>query len=508
MRFNAGIRNLLNTIVVAYIGILCRGASSQRFEVKQPRTTEITKAQFTGLSGFLNTIMSSDINLIDDPSPSNICPNQCLCLVMNDQSGYNVTCTKGAKMSSLELPSNMEYFSYTGGKFSQRIVRAKDFTLFTNLTYLDLSNNGIRRIETAAFNRLRNLRTLVLDDNYLADSDSSFLRHISTTLRYLSLRNIVAPNQPRQFRWSFLSGTSQSSIAQQTVTFTNLRTLRLDGNGITSISLDVLENANILQNLEVFSLSGNSLARQSLSAIVRISYIIKKRRTPESQGSTNLTTHVNQNLPKPEFTIDLSRNNISFLDVYDLNALTQSQLKAGVPLVRLKLAGNPINCICRIKGFMEFLFKENGTSVVADWKYLKCSKPRDLRGAKLHYLEEVKVHYCHGDWGNSSYIKLAPAQLAFVVVCSTTLCIVSMAVLYLNRSKCINYWSILKNCGEDDEDYRNKIRWRNKQFTNKYSIPLDHKGIGHSGYFSEEIAAYHSNGTIVRVGKHKSDDNL
>uniref|UniRef100_H2Y268 Uncharacterized protein n=1 Tax=Ciona intestinalis TaxID=7719 RepID=H2Y268_CIOIN len=88
-------------------------------------------------------------------------------------------------------------------------------------------------------------------------------------------------------------------------------------------------------------------------------------------------------------------------------------------------------------------------------------------------------------------------QLAFVVVCSTTLCIVSLAVLYLNRSKCINYWNILKNCGEDDEDYRNKIRWRNKQFTNKYSIPLDHKGIGHSGYFSEEIATYHSNGTIV-----------
>lgn len=213
----------------------------------------------------------------------------------------------------------------TDGKITS--IESFNLSVLFNLTLLRLSSNKITDIKEDAFNGLKDLRTLLLDQNQL--SSSSITDNTFSELQKLQV--LVLSNNAL----STIYGTWFKNM-------TGLIRLQLNGNQITNLTEESFGN-NHLNNLRSLDLSNNFIS--------------------------NIQKNAFQGLPQLQ-ELDLSRNRMALIpDTF--SPLTQ--------LILLNLDENQWTCTCQLCDLAAFLrsYRNSSTRLLENANNLHCRTPRN-----------------------------------------------------------------------------------------------------------------------------------
>lgn len=204
------------------------------------------------------------------------CPQSCRCstvlLEVNCSGGQHTTVPAG-------LPPDAELLNLTHNKIKTLV--SQQFSAFTQLAHLDLSDNLLALIEVDAFLGLHKLLTLHLAHNHLKIipvgvfaglinlqlldvSDNEILVFLDFTFRDLAaLRSIKA------------AGNDFVFISRQAFTgLTGAQELHLDGCNLTSVPTEALTQLSVLRSLHFHQLGLTTLPNYSFQHLVHLKELL------------------------------------------------------------------------------------------------------------------------------------------------------------------------------------------------------------------------------------------
>ncbi|XP_055056709.2 uncharacterized protein [Misgurnus anguillicaudatus] len=216
--------------------------------------------------------------------------------------------------------------------------------------------------------------------------------------------------------------------------FHNLKTLLLDDNHISDVSLEWFSHPDSLETLRLSNNKITMLDHSSLFGMTNLLTLNLSRNqihtiTPSSFISTSKLRQ-----------LDLSNNNLTNLSVDVLRPLNAT---------KIRLDGNPWDCSCSVHDFAEFLRGLQNVSLLENEMLVCCSSPPKLKGKPVWQVQECKtlttVSQTNEDpnaittspaiGGSASITKpftIRPSTLIslIVVLCALVLVICVLSVLY------------------------------------------------------------------------------
>ena len=313
----------------------------------------------------------------------------------------------------------------------------------TRLEYLDLSYNPLRELHPDIFTDISLIRTLKCAGCGLQSLNPSLLDAVHE-LRELDLRNNRLTKIPERLfvtpRLKFLQldGNHISFVDRHAIIDTHIMHLHLAHNRIIRIERDAFVNAsvlhldisynrltdlspaifrNILQQLEVLKLSGNSLNVIKLASIVQTARSLRTLGLGDVgltglppdllwHGKTirnlNISANYLSTLPNELFVtcpnleiLDISLNGFNGISEDILEAITQAK-----HLRILRLEGNPWLCDkCHVAPLLRWLHgapdQESGCDEPKVWTCLKCVGPPRFSGLELALLPPGDLPTCY-----------------------------------------------------------------------------------------------------------------
>ncbi|KAJ8373240.1 hypothetical protein AAFF_G00267320 [Aldrovandia affinis] len=315
------------------------------------------------------------------------CPSACEC----SEAAQTVKCVS---RELREVPRGIPGYARNLFILGNRIRRLAPgaFSGLENVTNLSLSNNRIVEVESHSFGALRSLRSLDLSGNQLALIHPEALAVPGSPLRELNLSRALynrsaAADLATALRWGALSG---------------LQALDLSANRLLFLPAAMFAPLPALRRL--------TLANNSLLALPNGSFL----------GLEALED------------LDLSLNGFRAFRREALRELDR------LGRARLRLAHNPLACVCGLEEFCAWLNASLGR--VQDGERLACSSPPELRNASLSALGGRALG-CHGDGaGQGAGLALQTSYVLLGLVLGLV-GVLFLFVLYLNRHG-IKKWAL------------------------------------------------------------------
>ena len=271
---------------------------------------------------------------------------------LTKHSPVSISC-KGADWVQVQqfeknLPK-ISSISFLDGTFHENELKKSTFEnmkLSLEATkFLDLRRNGLKKIESDAFNRFVNLETLNLEDNPITSLPLETLCPFQSSLKVLILRNVSSTVG----KLSSVFGV-HTEFEKLSCKLNSLKHLDLAFNQIDSINSTFLYHLVNLDVFEKLTLDNNIINKNQFQNFIRNSVSLYRKKTLTIEARNNLVTSISNELVKK---------------------LSQS----GRPSKRIKMyvRGNPFVCNCSLKHFSSFLKTTSGKLVFDDWNQLACS---------------------------------------------------------------------------------------------------------------------------------------
>ncbi|GCC27160.1 hypothetical protein chiPu_0005582 [Chiloscyllium punctatum] len=279
------------------------------------------------------------------------------------------------------------------------------------LVNLSLRANRIAAVGAGAFASLPRLQRLDLSENRLVSVSPAAFGSAPCPLRELNLSRALG--EP--------SALEQVAALLASARLPELRSLQLSGNRLSSLPPGAFSGLGSLRHL--------GLADNSLSAL--------GGDAPGAGGGGGSLLQ----LPPQLETLDLRRNALRAL----ANG-TVSELRRRHPDLRLRLAGNPLACDCRLEPLLAWL--RHGRP--GDAESLVCASPESLRERPVLQLRAAELH-CPLQGDMESVLQTSYVFLGIVLA---LIGVIFMFVLYLNR-KGIKKWlyNVRDACRDHMEGY-------------------------------------------------------
>lgn len=266
-------------------------------------------------------------------------------------------------LKNLSLPDNQILFIEEGS-----------FSGLKNLIFLNLQSNKLSRvsIKASVFSGILNLRTLLLNNNYISfDSQEALAQPPFKYLRKLKILNIFSqghkgmvylPSNLFKGMWSLeelqAENLNINSLHPDTFTYTPyLWVLDLSRNDFTSLTTKIFLPLRVLKTLHL-----------------------------SKTGLQSLDFLINANLSKLHL-LHVSKNSLSVIN--------ETVIQSFPTLIYLDLRGNYLSCDCTNAWFVNWTISSNDTEVESAYD-LTCNYPDKLKG---HKLLDLDVGSCNVDVG-------------------------------------------------------------------------------------------------------------
>ncbi|KAF4531492.1 hypothetical protein B566_EDAN004088 [Ephemera danica] len=276
---------------------------------------------------------------------------------------------------------------------SHNRLRALPTTAFKglqNLTFVDLSENLLSQIAADTFTLLRRLRVLRLRGNRLDASQIAALApQLSKSIEELD----VSENK---IRGSLSSGSMKGSLS-------NLRTLQMSRNNLTSVMKGALSGAK-LTSLVSLTLAHNQIdvleddAFRALSSLTHLD-LSHNRIVAVSGGSLAHLSRLRELRMAHNFLRTLAADLVAPLpalvelsvDDNDISIVQSEALLSAKHLRRITLSDNPLNCDCNLAGFATWLRSNVSGLPIQDVATAVCATPPSLENGLLVQVPENEL---------------------------------------------------------------------------------------------------------------------
>ncbi|XP_051740044.1 toll-like receptor 13 [Ctenopharyngodon idella] len=274
-------------------------------------------------------------------------------------------------LKNLSLPDNQISF-----------IEAGSFDGLTNLIFLNLQSNKLSRgsIKDSVFSRLPNLKTLLLNNNYISYDNQKALDYPPfQNLRKLKTLNIFSQGHKgmRYLPSNLFKGLS------------SLEDLQAENLNINSLDPDTFTYTPYLW---VLDLSRNELL--SLTTRLFLPLRVLKTLHLSKVGLQSLDFLINANLSKLHL-LHVSTNALSVIN--------ETLIQSLPTLIYLDLRENYLSCDCTNAWFVNWTISSNDTEVESAYE-LTCNYPDKIKG---HKLLDLDVDSCNVDVGFFCFISTA-----------------------------------------------------------------------------------------------------
>ncbi|KAK9960337.1 hypothetical protein ABG768_008198 [Culter alburnus] len=274
-------------------------------------------------------------------------------------------------LKNVSLPDNQISF-----------IEAGSFDGLTNLIFLNLQSNKLSRgsIKDSVFSRLPNLKTLLLNNNYISYDNQKPPDHPPfQNLRKLKTLNIFSQGHKgmRYLPSNLFKGLK------------SLEELRAENLNINSLDPDTFTYTPYLWELD---LSRNELL--SLTTRIFLPLRVLKTLHLSKVGLQSLDFLINANLSKLHL-LHVSTNALSVIN--------ETLIWSLPTLIYLDLRGNYLSCDCTNAWFVNWTISSNDTEVESAYE-LTCNYPDKVKG---HKLLDLDVDSCNVDVGFFCFISTA-----------------------------------------------------------------------------------------------------
>ncbi|KAK9960356.1 hypothetical protein ABG768_008217 [Culter alburnus] len=274
-------------------------------------------------------------------------------------------------LKNLSLPDNQISF-----------IEAGSFDGLTNLIFLNLQSNKLSRgsIKDSVFSRLPNLKTLLLNNNYISYDNQKPLDHPPfQNLRKLKTLNIFSQGHKGMH---YLPSNLFKGLR-------SLEELQAENLNINSLDPDTFTYTPYLWELD---LSRNELL--SLTTRIFLPLRVLKTLHLSKVGLQSLDFLINANLSKLHL-LHVSTNALSVIN--------ETLIRSLPTLIYLDLRGNYLSCDCTNAWFVNWTISSNDTEVESAYE-LTCNYPDKVKG---HKLLDLDVDSCNVDVGFFCFISTA-----------------------------------------------------------------------------------------------------
>lgn len=274
-------------------------------------------------------------------------------------------------LKNLSLPDNQISF-----------IEAGSFDGLTNLIFLNLQSNKLSRgsIKDSVFSRLPNLKTLLLNNNYISYDNQKPLDHPPfQNLRKLKTLNIFSQGHKGM---RYLPSNLFKGLR-------SLEELQAENLNINSLDPDTFTYTPYLWELD---LSRNELL--SLTTRIFLPLRVLKTLHLSKVGLQSLDFLINANLSKLHL-LHVSTNALSVIN--------ETLIRSLPTLIYLDLRGNYLSCDCTNAWFVNWTISSNDTEVESAYE-LTCNYPDKVKG---HKLLDLDVDSCNVDVGFFCFISTA-----------------------------------------------------------------------------------------------------
>ncbi|XP_058629142.1 toll-like receptor 13 [Onychostoma macrolepis] len=271
-------------------------------------------------------------------------------------------------LKNLSLPDNQISF-----------IEAGSFNGLTNLIFLNLQSNKLSRssINTNVFSRLPNLKTLLLNNNYISyDSQDILAQPPFKHLRMLKTLNIFSQGHKGM---RYLPSNLFQGLRY-------LEDIQAENLNINYLHPDTFTYTPYLWELD---LSRNEFI--SLTTKIFLPLQVLKTLHLSKTGLQSLDFLINANLSKLHL-LHASKNALSVIN--------ETLIQSLPTLIYLDLQGNYLSCDCTNAWFVNWTISSNDTEVESAFD-LTCNYPDKLKG---HTLLELDVGSCNVDVGFFCFI--------------------------------------------------------------------------------------------------------
>ncbi|XP_059361551.1 toll-like receptor 13 [Carassius carassius] len=296
-------------------------------------------------------------------------------------------------LKNLSLPDNLISF-----------IEAGSFNGLTNLIFLNLQSNKLSQssIKASVFSRLPNLKTLLLNNNYISYNSQEpleqppfqYLKELKT-LNIFSQRHKGMLNLPSNLfkgLWHLEELQAENlnidSLHPDTFTYTPYLWV-----------LDLSRNDFILLTTKIF-LPLHVLKTLHLSKV----------------GLQSLDFLINANLSKLHL-LHVSKNALSVIN--------ETVIQSFPTLIYLDLRGNYLSCDCTNAWFVNWTISSNDTEVESAYE-LTCNYPDKLKG---HKLLDLDIGSCNVDVGFFCFISTA-TLVSVTLLCTFLFHFLKWQVIY------------------------------------------------------------------------------
>ncbi|XP_043093170.1 toll-like receptor 13 [Puntigrus tetrazona] len=271
-------------------------------------------------------------------------------------------------LKNLSLPDNQISF-----------IEAGSFSELTNLIFLNLQSNKLSQssINAFVFSGLPNLKTLLLNNNYISyDSQDVLAQPPFKQLRKLKTLNIFSQGHKGMLNLP-------SNLFQG---LWNLKELQAENLIIKSLHPNTF---TFTPYLWVLDLSRNEFI--SLTTNVFLPFLVLKTLHLSKVGLQSLDFLINANLSKLHL-LHVSKNALSVIN--------ETLIQSLPTLIYLDLQENYLSCDCTNAWFVNWTISSNYTEVDSAFE-LTCNYPDKLKG---HKLMDLDVGSCNVDFGLFCFI--------------------------------------------------------------------------------------------------------
>jgi Leucine-rich repeat (LRR) protein len=289
--------------------------------------------------------------------------------------------------------------------------------LSTNLTYLDLSRDGLNKLEGDCFMGLHDLKTLDLTENQITFDDPDMFRNVSN----LTNLNLCA------------TGLTSTCYILPLV---RLRTLDLSYNSITEIDTD-MEQTYCLSRftyLEKLDMGHNMLGPlfavpgeydQPFAGLMNLETLILS-----ANYITSIQPGVLDNIPSLK-RLDLSANDILILDTFTFPAsfidfsqnrvtiISSAVISRFTPSLQLNLTGNPFDCSCDLIPFIQWIANNKiSESTLVNLSEYKCVSPLNVHGKPMLDINpKALIRSCFPPPWKAIVIAVASSVAVIMMIC-------------------------------------------------------------------------------------------
>ena len=240
----------------------------------------------------------------------------------------------------------------------------------SSLIEFNLYANNLVDVPSTLFTNLKNLKVLNLGFNNLTEIDVGIFFSLKNLEELDLSKNLLTKINPKRYALPFGIGT-------------NLRTINLAHNKLTSFANEFsVINWSLYLMLAELNLSNNLLQGDLMLPVFYSPKI--KLDLRQNQFTTVLIDEIEMN---ERTTIELKK---------DANKVAKSQIS-------VYLAHNPINCNCRLFGFVNYTRSINAKysnlieKVTFDIEYLECQQPEKLSRTLIEQLNDADLSKLIGD---------------------------------------------------------------------------------------------------------------